>query len=120
MGLCVSKGSTASSPQHYAVRYTEQVTPSPSPSVASTSPSLHDSTAIGSPLARRSVLLPHEVQQAAYQLAMRLNGRAIEDASDRKRLVDATATVHETRLALHRGRGNVDSDLRFSNGRSAT
>ncbi|KPX74686.1 XopE/AvrPphe family type III secretion system effector [Pseudomonas amygdali] len=124
MGSCVSKGSTASSPQHYAVQYTEQATPSPSSSEASMSPSRHGSTALESPIARwsgarRSVLLPHEVQQAAYQLAMRLNGRPI-DASDRQRLADATSTVHETRLALHRGRGNVDSDLRLSNGRSAT
>ncbi|KPB44883.1 MULTISPECIES: XopE/AvrPphe family type III secretion system effector [Pseudomonas syringae group] len=124
MGSCVSKGSTASSPQHYAVQYTEQATPSSSSSEASMSPSLHGSTALESPIARwsgarRSVLLPHEVQQAAYQLAMRLNGRPI-DASDRQRLADATATMHETRLALHRGRGNVVSDLRLSNVRSAT
>ncbi|WHU82419.1 XopE/AvrPphe family type III secretion system effector (plasmid) [Pantoea agglomerans pv. betae] len=68
---------------------------------------------------RRPALMPHEVQQVAYQLAMHLNGRPIEDVRDRQRLIDATATVHETRLALHRGRGNVDSDLRLSNARSA-
>ncbi|EPM51253.1 XopE/AvrPphe family type III secretion system effector [Pseudomonas syringae] len=125
MGSCVSKGSIASSPQHYAVHYTEQATPSPPSSEASMSPGPRDLAALEPPIARRSgarrsVLLPHEVQQAAYQLAMRLNGRPIEDASARQRLADATATVHETRLALHRGRGNVDSDLRLSNGRAAT
>ncbi len=51
---------------------------------------------------------------------MRLNGSPIDSASDRRRLADATATVHETRLALKHGRGNVDADLRLSGGRSAS
>lgn len=51
---------------------------------------------------------------------MRVNGSPIESPRDRRRLADATATVHETRLALRRGRGNVDSDLRLSDGRSAS
>lgn len=51
---------------------------------------------------------------------MRLNGSPIASACDRQRLADATATVHETRLALKHGRGNVDSDLRLSGGRSAS
>ncbi|MBO9879650.1 XopE/AvrPphe family type III secretion system effector, partial [Xanthomonas sp. D-99] len=126
MGLCVSKPSVAGSPDHYASHATEQTTPStPSSSEAPISPSLHGLVALGSSGTRRGrfrqpTLQPHEVQQAAYQLGMRLNGRPIEDASHRQRLADATETVHETRLALHRGRGNVDSDLRLSNGRSAT
>lgn len=65
-------------------------------------------------------LQPHEVQQVAYQLGMRLNGTPIDSARDRRRLADATATVHETRLALKHGRGNVDSDLLLSGGRSAS
>ncbi|NMI32249.1 avirulence protein [Xanthomonas hortorum pv. vitians] len=126
MGLCVSKQSVAGSPDHYATHALEQTPPStPSSSEASMSPSLHGLPSLGARRARRAgaghpTLQPHEVQQAAYQLGMRLNDRPIEDARDRQRLADATATVHETRLALHRGRGNVDSDLRLSNGRSAT
>ncbi|MBO9749516.1 MULTISPECIES: XopE/AvrPphe family type III secretion system effector [Xanthomonas] len=130
MGLCTSKPSVVGSPvagepEHYLTHTTEQTTPStPSSPEAPMSPSLHGLVAIGSSGTRRGrfrqpTLQPHEVQQAAYQLGMRLNGRPIEDASDRQRLADATETVHETRLALHRGRGNVDSDLRLSNGRSA-
>ncbi|WP_039553192.1 XopE/AvrPphe family type III secretion system effector (plasmid) [Ralstonia solanacearum P673] len=70
--------------------------------------------------AGRRPLQLHEVQQVAYQLGMRVNGSPIESPRDRQRLADATATVHETRLALKRGRGNVDSDLRLSGGRSAS
>ncbi|WP_267314586.1 XopE/AvrPphe family type III secretion system effector [Xanthomonas campestris] len=126
MGLCVSKPSVAGSPDHYATHALEQTPPStPSSSEAPMSPSLHGLPSLGARRARRAgtghpTLQPHEVQQAAYQLGMRLNDRPIGDARDRQRLADATATVHETRLALHRGRGNVDSDLRLSNGRSAT
>ncbi|WP_407370397.1 XopE/AvrPphe family type III secretion system effector [Xanthomonas campestris pv. campestris] len=125
MGLCVSKPSVAGSPDHYATHALEQTPPStPSSSEAPMSPSLHGLPSLGARRARRAgagpTLQPHEVQQAAYQLGMRLNDRPIEDARDRQRLADATATVHETRLALHLGRGNVDSDLRLSNGRSAT
>ncbi|MDT7825924.1 XopE/AvrPphe family type III secretion system effector [Xanthomonas hortorum] len=125
MGLCVSKPSVAGSPDHYATHALEQTPPStPSSSEASMSPSLHGLPSLGARRARRAgaghpTLQPHEVQQAAYQLGMGLNGRPIEDASDRQRLADATATVHETRLALHRGRGNVHSDLQLSNGWSA-
>ncbi|MGN5599965.1 XopE/AvrPphe family type III secretion system effector [Xanthomonas citri] len=131
MGLCTSKPSVvgspvAGSPEHYLTHTAEQTTPStPSSPEAPMSPSLHGLVALGSSGTRRGrfrqpPLQPHEVQQAAYQLGMRLSGRPIEDASDRQRLADATETVHETRLALHRGRGNVDSDLLLSNGRSAT
>ncbi|MEN9127911.1 avirulence protein, partial [Xanthomonas euvesicatoria] len=131
MGLCSSKPSVvgspvAGSPEHYLTHTAEQTTPStPSSPEAPMSPSLHGLVALGSSGTRRGrfrqpTLQPHEVQQAAYQLGMRLSGRPIEDASDRQRLADATETVHETRLALHRGRGNVDNDLRLSNGRSAT
>lgn len=74
----------------------------------------------GARRAGRLPLQPHEVQQVAYQLGMRVNGSPIESPRDRQRLADATATVHETRLALRRGRGNVDSDLRLSGGRSAS
>ncbi|AKM23558.1 avirulence protein [Xanthomonas citri pv. citri] len=131
MGLCVSRPATsgssvAASPEQHPNPASEQVTPH-TPSVPETSvpPSLQGLPTRCVPRARRGrsgkpTLQPHEVQQAAYQLGMRLSGRPIEDASDRQRLADATETVHETRLALHRGRGNVDSDLRLSNGRSAT
>lgn len=54
MGSCVSKGSTASSPQHYAVHYTEQATPSPSSSEASMSLSVHGLAALEPPIARRA------------------------------------------------------------------
>ncbi|MFA1288967.1 XopE/AvrPphe family type III secretion system effector [Xanthomonas axonopodis pv. nakataecorchori] len=130
MGLCISKpamsgSSVAASPEHPESPASEQVTapaPLPEPSVP---PSLQGLARLGAARARRRrsgkpTLQPHEVQQAAYQLGMRLSGRPIEDVRDRQRLADATATVHETRLALHHGRGNIESDFRLSNGRSST
>lgn len=131
MGLCVSKPATsgssvAASPEQHPNPASEQVTPH-TPSVPETSvpPSLQGLLTRCVPRARRGrsgkpTLQPHEVQQAAYQLGMRLSGRPIEDVRDRQRLADATATVHETRLALHHGRGNIESDFRLSDGRSST
>ncbi|WP_349812090.1 XopE/AvrPphe family type III secretion system effector [Xanthomonas dyei] len=125
MGVCASKPSVAGSPQQSAVEYTEQTPPStPSSSEAPMSPSMHGLAALGpyrarQPDAGQPALHPYEVQQVAYQLGMRVNDRPIEDAGERQRLVDATATMHETRRALHRGRGNVDSDLQLSGQLSA-
>ncbi|MGD6303701.1 XopE/AvrPphe family type III secretion system effector [Xanthomonas citri pv. citri] len=131
MGLCVSRPATsgssvAASPEQHPNPASEQVTPH-TPSVPETSvpPSLQGLPTRCVPRARRGrsgkpTLQPHEVQQAAYQLGMRLSGRPIEDVRDRQRLADATATVHETRLALHHGRGNIESDFRLSDGRSST
>lgn len=126
MGKCFSKQSVAGSPGRYLTHTTELQTPSYSPSSSQASVStgfdglgLRRSRSTRQGRTGSSALQPHEIQQAAYQLAVRLNGTPIENASERQRLADATATVHETRLALHRGRGNVDSDLRRSGGRSA-
>lgn len=131
MGLCVSRPATsgssvAASPEQHPNPASEQVTPTRLPF-----PRRRCRLACRGlptrcvPRARRGrsgkpTLQPHEVQQAAYQLGMRLSGRPIEDVRDRQRLADATATVHETRLALHHGRGNIESDFRLSDGRSST
>ena len=68
---------------------------------------------------RAEPLKHHEVQQAGYQLAAKLNGTSIEDPGERRRLVDATQTMHDTRLALRHGRANVAADQRLSGGYGA-
>jgi len=74
---------------------------------------------------RTAPLQNHEIQQAAYQLGAKLNGDALDasaagrkssrgtvlaeyaDPQERKRLADATQTMHETRLSLKYGRSNI-------------
>jgi hypothetical protein len=68
---------------------------------------------------RAEPLKHHEVQQAGYQLAAKLNDASIEDPGERRRLADATQTMHDTRLALRRGRANVEEDHRQSGGYGA-
>ena len=68
---------------------------------------------------RTTPLQHHEVQQAGYQLGARLNGTPIENADDRKNLAEATETIHQTRLDLKYGRGNIADDVRASNNESA-
>lgn len=68
---------------------------------------------------RAEPLKHHEVQQAGYQLAAKLNDTSIEDPGERRRLADATQTMHDTRVALKHGRANVDADHRLSGGYGA-
>lgn len=65
---------------------------------------------------RTAALQHHEMQQAGYQLAAMLNGTPIEDPGEHRRLADANQTMHDTRLALRHGRGNVAEDHRLSGG----
>lgn len=59
---------------------------------------------------RSAPLRHHEIQQAGYQLAAKLNGTPITSPDERRRLADATQTMHDTRMALKHGRGNVADD----------
>jgi hypothetical protein len=59
---------------------------------------------------RSAPLQHHEMQQAGYQLAAKLNGTPITSPAERRRLADANQTMHDTRLALKHGRGNVADD----------
>jgi hypothetical protein len=68
---------------------------------------------------RTEPLQAHELQQAGYQLAARAIGDPIEDSSDLEHLARATQTMHDTRLDLKSGRGNIGSDVDASNGASA-
>lgn len=60
---------------------------------------------------RDEPLQHHEIQEVAYQMAARLNSNAIADPDERRRLKDMNETIHQTRLALKHGRGNVRKDL---------
>jgi hypothetical protein len=68
---------------------------------------------------RTEPLQAHEYQQAGYQLAARVIGDPIEERSDLEHLARATQTMHDTRLDLKYGRGNITSDVDESNGASA-
>ena len=59
---------------------------------------------------RSAPLQHHEMQQAGYQLAAKLNGTPITSPDEHRRLADANQTMHDTRLALKHGRGNVADD----------
>ncbi|MFD1838839.1 XopE/AvrPphe family type III secretion system effector [Paracidovorax cattleyae] len=122
MGCVSSKSNFASSP---TTTHRHGFGPSEQPAAGGISRGHASSHLSGLPRRNRAgagqlPLQPHQIQQVAYQLGMRLNGSPIDSARDRQRLADATETVHETRLALTRGRGNVDSDLRLSGGLSAS
>jgi hypothetical protein len=54
---------------------------------------------------RAEPLKHHEVQQAGYQLAAKLNDTSIEDPGERRRLADATQTMHDTDHRLSGGYG---------------
>jgi len=60
---------------------------------------------------RTDPLEQHEAQLAGYQLGAKLNGDAIDNPDDRRRLALANETVHDTRIELRHGRGNVLQDI---------
>lgn len=66
--------------------------------------------------ARTEPLQHHEMQQVGYQVAAKLNGNAVVDLNECRRLAAANQTMHETRLALEHGRGNVAADRAPSGG----
>jgi hypothetical protein len=65
---------------------------------------------------RRSLLRPHEINEAGYLLARAAVGRPIEDPVDLRRLVECNETVFAARLLLSLGRGNMISDQRTTGG----
>lgn len=65
---------------------------------------------------RTKPLQQHEIQQAGYQLGARLTGNPVDDADDRKGLAEATETIHQTRLEMRYGRGNIAGDVQATNG----
>ncbi|GAB4088485.1 hypothetical protein [Hydrogenophaga soli] len=68
---------------------------------------------------RTQPLRHHEAQQAGYQLGAKLNGDPVDHPVDRRRLAQASQTMHQTRLALKHGRGNILQDVELTGGASA-
>lgn len=58
----------------------------------------------------------HQAQQVGYLLAAKLNGNAVTDSDELRRLRDANETMHDARMALQHGRGNVREDVEPSGG----
>lgn len=60
---------------------------------------------------RTEPLQQHQINEAGYLTARASLGRPIGDAAgDLRRVVDGNETVHQTRVLLSGGRGNVDED----------
>ncbi|WVK02335.1 XopE/AvrPphe family type III secretion system effector [Xanthomonas campestris pv. olitorii] len=133
MGLCSSKPSVAGSPvagspEHYLTHTTEQTTPLRlHPPRRPCHPACmawwhsalreRDGIASGSQPYSRTKFSRRPTSLVCDSAADPSKTRATVNALPTRQ---RRYTRHETRLALHRGRGNVDSDLRLSNGRSAT
>lgn len=67
-------------------------------------------------LGRTKPLEHHEVQEVAYQVAAKLNGNAITDRDELRRLRDLNETMDFTRRQLKSGRANVAADVKPSDG----
>jgi hypothetical protein len=83
---------------------------------------LHTSSSVTGTDTRRSSgtgsFPAHKIQLGAYLLARSVDGRRIE-GDELSRLVRSNDVVNATRLSLPEGRGNVNLDLKMSDGETA-
>ena len=68
---------------------------------------------------RTEPLQQHQINEAGYLTARASLGRPIDEAAgDLRRVIDGNETVHQTRMLLSGGRGNVDEDDILTGGTS--